>query len=104
VCAAHDLHFSLDVLLDLTLQVTLDLDVLVDVGPDLVDLLIGQIPSSGALVDAGHLANLLSCGPANAEHIGERDDETLFAWDVYAGNTCHGFSLASACGGDWMSR
>ena len=84
-----DFHLALDVLLDRTLEVTLDLQVLVDVGPDLVDLLIGEVPGTGALGDPGGFADLLSGATADAEHVGERDDEPLLSGDVDAGDTCH---------------
>src|SRR5688572_20571864 len=66
---AADLHLPADVLLDLTPQVALDLEVLVDVGADLVHLFVGEV--------------------ADPEDVGERDLQPLLAGDVDAGDTCH---------------
>ena len=62
---ATDLHLATDVLIDLTAQVTLHLDAAVDEGTDLVDLFVGQVADSRALIDAGGFTDRGGGGVAN---------------------------------------
>ncbi len=86
---AADLDLALDVVLDVAAQVTFDGEVLVDVVTDLVDLVLGQVGDLGVGVEVEIGADLLRRGQADAEDVGERDLQPLFAGDVDAGDTCH---------------
>src|SRR5690606_35255569 len=93
-----DLHLALDVLRDLAAQVALDLDVLVDVGAEASDLVIGEVAHTGIEVDVGGRADLLRGRPPDADDVGERGLDALLAGDVDAGDTSHQFTPAAACG------
>jgi hypothetical protein len=90
---AADLHLALDVLLDFTAKVTLDAKVSFDVCPQLGDVLIAQIANPDALINLTCGEDLLRGRRTDAKQIGERDDNALFAWNVYACNTCHVLAL-----------
>src|SRR3954467_11599366 len=99
---APDLDLALDVLGDLAPQVTFDLEVGVDVGPDLHDLLFGEVTHLRAAVDGRAVDDLEGPGRADPEDVAQGDVQPLVAGKVDAGDTSHGcvlpFSLAAACG------
>src|SRR3954449_2379646 len=99
---ARDLDLALDVLRDLAPQVTFDLEVGVDVGPDLHDLLFGEVTHLRAAVDGRAVDDLEGPGRADPEDVAQGDVQPLVAGKVDAGDTSHGcvlpFSLAAACG------
>src|SRR3954471_15875394 len=97
---APDLDLALDVLGDLAPQVTFDLEVRVDVGPDLHDLLFGQVADLRATVDVDAVDDLERPRGADPEDVTQRDVEPLVTGKIDAGDTSHElpFSLAAACG------
>src|SRR5262245_51029312 len=96
---APDLDLPLDVLRDLAPKVTFDLEVRVDVGADLHDLLFGEVADLRAAVDARAVDDLERAGRADAEDVAQGDVQPLVSGEVDAGDTSHElpFSLAAAC-------
>jgi hypothetical protein len=86
---AADLHLAADVLLDVAAEVAFDLEVLIDVGADLVDLFVGQITDPGVAIELELVGDLLGGRLTDPEDVGERDLQPLLAGDVYAGDSCH---------------
>ena len=101
---AADLDLALDVALDVAAQVAFDLQVLVDVGADAVDLVLGEVRDLRVRVEFEFRADLLRRGQTDPEDVGERDLQPLLAGDVDAGDTCHVITPVSpdaACGAGW---
>src|SRR5919112_613570 len=73
-----------DVLLRLPPQVALDLDVLVDVGPDLADLALGQVAHLRVRVDLGVAADPARRRTADAVDVGKAHLDALLARKVYS--------------------
>jgi hypothetical protein len=92
---APDLDLALDVLLHVAAEVTLDAQVLVDVGPDAGDLVLGQPGHLGVRVEPEIGAELLRGRATDAEDVGERDLQPLLAGDVDAGDACHRMPLSA---------
>src|SRR6185503_7636637 len=84
-----DVAEALDLLLALAAQVTLDLDVRIDVGAELGDLVVGQVanllvgrqPERGADLVRGRLAD--------AVDVGQPDLEPLLVGEIDSGDACH---------------
>jgi hypothetical protein len=62
---------ALDVALHVTAQVTFDLQVLIDVGTDPVDLVLGQVRDLGVRIELELSADLLRGRQADSEDVGE---------------------------------
>jgi hypothetical protein len=86
---APDLDLALDVLGDLAPEVTFDLEVRVDVGADLDDLLFGEIADLRAAVDGRSLDDRERACGADAEDVAQGDVQPLVAGKVDAGDPCH---------------
>ena len=86
---AADFHLALDVLCDLSSQVTFDLEVRFDEAAELRNLSLGQVANSGGLIDLCCFAHLDSGRGSDPIDVGQCNDQTLFAWDIYTCNTCH---------------
>ena len=95
-----NLHLALDVLAGLATQIAFDLQVLFDERTNLCDLGIGQVSDSGRWLNRERLEEIPAGGVPYAEDVRQADLNLLLAWDIDAGNTCHGVSPASACVGD----
>src|SRR3712207_2833709 len=96
-----DVYEPSDVLVRLAPEVALDLDVLVDVGPQLRDLALGEVPDLRVQVHAGLVQDLPCRRTAYPVDVGEPDLDSLLARQVHASYARH-LSPASACA--WGSR
>src|SRR6185312_2551603 len=84
-----DLDLAADVGCDFTAEVALDLEVALDVVTQLDQLVVTEVLDTSFRGDPG-LGNGLFCtGLAHAVDVGKRDDNALFARDVYACETSH---------------
>ena len=98
-----DLDLALDVLGDVAPQVTFDPEVLVDVHPDAIDLVVGQVPHTGVRVQAEVGAHLERRRSPDAEDVGERDLEPLLrgmSTPAIRAMWCL-LSPGAACDGGW---
>jgi hypothetical protein len=61
------------------------------------DLVVGELVDADVAGESSGLEGLGSAGLPDAEDVGERDLQTLLAWEVNADQTCHeaGASLKS---------
>src|SRR5438552_2097194 len=84
-----DLAQSLDRLRALAAQIALDLEVLVDVGTQLRDLLVGQVANLRVLRQAERRADLARPRLADAVDVGQPDLEALLIRQVHSGDACH---------------
>src|ERR1700674_286084 len=86
---APDVHQPLDRARDLAAQVALDLEILLDLLAKFLDVVVGEVLHPRVRVDAGRLQQTLGRGPSDAEDVGQRDFDPLFARQVDACNACH---------------
>src|SRR6185503_11823445 len=98
---AADLREALDRLGALPPQVALDLEVRVDVGAELRDLVVGQVLDLLVGIEAELRADLLRGRLADPVDVGQADLEPLLVGEVDAGDACQigSPSPAVACAG-----
>src|SRR5690606_24438963 len=84
-----DLDQALDVHLHFLTQVALDLEIAVDVLPQAIRLILGQIPDPRIGVDADGLQDLPGPGPADAVDVRQRRLDPLFPREVDTRNSSH---------------
>src|SRR5215218_6461995 len=88
-----------DVLLRLPPQVALDLDVLVDVGPDLADLTLGQVTHLRVRIDLCLAADLARRRTADAVDVGQPYLDALLTRKVYSYYPRHVIPASACVGG-----
>jgi hypothetical protein len=88
-----DLGEPLDRLLAVAAQVALDLDVGVDVGAELRDLLVGQVADLRVRAEAELGRDLLRGRLADAEDVGQPDLEPLLIREIDSGDARDGSAL-----------
>ena len=86
---AADLDETLDVHSGLTPEVALYLEVLIDVFPEKIDIVLGKIPYANVGINAGFRQDLLGSGETDTVDVGKTDFNTLVPGQIYATNTCH---------------
>ena len=86
---AADLHQTLHVLGNLTMEVALDGEVVLDVVTQLRELFLGEIVGAGVRVDAGFREDLFGGREADAVDIGQTDLDALVAREVDTNKTSH---------------
>jgi hypothetical protein len=98
---AADLDEALDVLADLLSQLAFDRVVLIDVFADSRYFIVGEVADLGLDGYVGGGADFLRGGNADTEDIPEGDLDSLITRYVYACNTGHWATPASACAAGW---
>jgi hypothetical protein len=97
---AADLRQALDRLGALAAEVALHLKLAVDEGPDLVDLVVGEVLHLLVRVELQRRADLLRGGLADPVDVGQPDLQTLMVREVDACDSCQVTTPAFACGAD----
>jgi hypothetical protein len=91
---AAQVHQALDVHGHFAAQVALDRE-LRDLGAQRRHFGVGQILDLDAVLDPGRIANAARTAVADAENVGQTDDDMLVHRNVDAGDTRHLFSPCS---------